>query len=266
MDGIHPSLRQMAVDIETLVPLPKNPRIGDIPAIVASYAEFGQVKPIVAKKNDDGTATVIAGNHQLEAAKELGWNKIAVVYLDGDDSRAIAFALADNRTVELGYSDDEAVFELITEVNEYYPELLEGLGWDEFEIAEYEQEIDKNSSELSSTGTYIPPVLISQPGDMDENDEDVPSPSFTVSRDSGGENRIVAPSSANQSDVAVRGSTVSGQGERPQAVVQYTIVFDSPDQQAKWYEFVRWLRNDTAVVGSTTAERLLDFIAQHTEI
>lgn len=266
MDGIHHSLRQMAVDIETLVPLPKNPRIGDIPAIVASYAEFGQVKPIVAKKNDDGTATVIAGNHQLEAAKELGWDKIAVIYLDGDDSRAIAFALADNRTVELGYSDDEAVFELITEVNEYYPELLEGLGWDEFEIAEYEQEIDKNSSELSSTGTYIPPVLISKPGDTEGDDEEIPAPSFTVSRDSGGENRIVAPSSANQSDVAIRGSTVSGQGERPQAVVQYTIVFDNPDQQAKWYEFVRWLRNDAVVVGSTTAERLLDFIAQHTEI
>jgi len=266
MDGIHPSLRSMAVDIDTLVPLPKNPRIGDIPAIVASYAEFGQVKPIVAKKNDDGTATVIAGNHQLEAAKELGWEKIAVVYLDGDDSRAIAFALADNRTVELGYSDDEALFELITEVNEYYPELMEGLGWDEFEMAEYEQEIDRNSSELSSTGKYVPPVLISQPGFESDEDDDVSVPSFTVSRDSGGENRIVAPSSANQSDVAVRGSTVSGQGDKPQAVVQYTIVFDSPDQQAKWYEFVRWLRNDAAVAGTTTAERLLDFIAQHTEI
>jgi len=266
MDGIHPSLRSMAVDIDTLVPLPKNPRIGDIPAIVASYAEFGQVKPIVAKKNDDGTATVIAGNHQIEAAKELGWDKIAVVYLEGDDSRAIAFALADNRTVELGYSDSEAVFELVIEVSDYYPELMESLFWDEFEMAEYEQEMERNSSELSATGQYVPPFLVSQPGIEPDGDDDVQEPSFTVSRDSSGENRIIAPPSANQSDVAVRGSTVSAQGERPQAVVQYTIVFDSPDQQAKWYEFIRWLRNDSVVVGTTTAERLLDFISQHTEI
>lgn len=82
-NGIHPSLMGMAVDIDTLLPLEKNPRVGDVDAITASYVEFGQVKPIVAKRNDDGTATVIAGNHQLEAAKILGWDQIAVIYLEG---------------------------------------------------------------------------------------------------------------------------------------------------------------------------------------
>jgi ParB-like chromosome segregation protein Spo0J len=264
MDGIHKSLRSMAVDISSLIPLDRNPRSGDIPAIIASYEEFGQVKPIVARKNDDGTATVIAGNHQLAAATELGWDKIAVVYLEGDESRAIAFALADNRTVELGYSDPDVVYELINEVTEYYPELIEGLGWDEFELAEYEQEIERGSSEMSTSGVYVPPVLISRP---DEDMPEIPDrkPTFNVSEDDDGERRIVAPSSANQSDVAIRGSTVANQGERPQAVVQYTIVFDSPDQQSRWYDFVRWLKSDPGVDGATTAERLIDFISQHTE-
>jgi hypothetical protein len=266
-NGIHESLLGMAVDIETLLPLEKNPRIGDVDAIAASYAEFGQVKPIVAKKNDDGTATVIAGNHQLEAAKMLGWDKVAVVYLDGDDSRAVAFALADNRTVELGYSEPEVLYELITAVSDDYPELLEGLGWDEFEIAEYEQEAYRNSSEMSTTGSYVPPVLIDRNTEIQGFNDvpELPEQQFSVSRDSDGEKRIVAPSSSDQNDIAVRGSTMAN-GAAQQAVVQFTIVFDNPAQQSRWYDFVRWLRSDPAIVGNTTAERLMDFIGQHSEI
>ncbi len=137
---IHPSLQSMAVNVDELELLDRNPRVGNIDAIMASYEEFGQVKPIVAKKNDDGTSTVIAGNHQLQAAMELGWDKIAVVYLDADDKRAIAFALADNRTMELGYTEPDMLAGLITEISDVYPELLEQLEWDEFELAAYEQE------------------------------------------------------------------------------------------------------------------------------
>jgi len=266
-NGIHPSLAAMAVDIDTLLPLERNPRIGDVDAIAASYAEFGQVKPIVAKQNDDGTATVIAGNHQLEAAKMLGWDKIAVVYLDGDDSRAVAFALADNRTVELGYSEPEVLYELMSAVSDDYPELLEGLGWDEFEIAEYEQESLRNSSDLSVSGSYVPPVLIPRDTEIQGFNDvpELPQQQFVVAKDDEGEKRIVAPPSSDQNDIAVRGSTMAT-GAAQQAVVQFTIVFDNPAQQARWYEFVRWLRNDPAIVGNTTAERLMDFIGQHSEI
>jgi hypothetical protein len=266
-NGIHPSLIGMAVDINTLLPLEKNPRVGDVDAITASYAEFGQVKPIVAKRNDDGTATVIAGNHQLEAAKILGWDQIAVIYLEGDDSRAVAFALADNRTVELGYSEPEILYELISSVSEDYPELLEGLGWDEFEIAEYEQEAYRNSSEMSTSGSYVPPVLIDRNTEI-QGFDDVPElrpQEFTVTRDSEGEKRIVAPSSSDQNDIAVRGSTMAA-GAAQQAVVQFTLVFDNPAQQSRWYDFIRWLRSDVSIVGNTTAERLMDFIGQHSEI
>ena len=126
MNNIHPSLKSMAVSVDALTPLEGNPRVGNVDAIMASYSEFGQVKPIVARKNDDGSATVIAGNHQLEAAKALGWDKIAVIFLDADDKKAIAFALADNRTMELGYTEPELLTDMLLEISDYYPELLEG--------------------------------------------------------------------------------------------------------------------------------------------
>ena len=69
---IHESIKKLAKPIDKLLPLENNPRRGDVDAIAASYAEFGQVKPIVVKDNGDDTFTVIAGNHQVEAAKKLG--------------------------------------------------------------------------------------------------------------------------------------------------------------------------------------------------
>jgi hypothetical protein len=47
----------MAVSVESLSPLENNPRVGNIDAIMASYSEFGQVKPIVAKKISSSLAT-----------------------------------------------------------------------------------------------------------------------------------------------------------------------------------------------------------------
>ena len=95
---VHESLKDLLVPLTDLQPLENNPRIGNVEAIISSYDEFGQVKPIVIRLNEDEQATVIAGNHQVEAAKRLGWTHIAAVPFDGDDKRAVAFALADNRT------------------------------------------------------------------------------------------------------------------------------------------------------------------------
>jgi ParB-like chromosome segregation protein Spo0J len=262
-DNIHESLKSMAVSVVSLLPMDRNPRVGDINAIAASYEEFGQVKPIVATKNDDGTATVIAGNHQLAAAALLGWDKIAVVFLEADSARATAYALADNRTMELGYSDPEMLMELISEINDDYQELFEELGWDEFEIAEYEQESLRSEGSLTTSSSYIPPVIVSQEEHQAlENEKNEKRYSIEESVD--GEKRIVPIKGADHSDVAVRGVTVSSPSAAPQAVVQYTIVFDSVDQQSKWYDFIRWLKSDPAIDGNTNAERLINFIQEHT--
>ncbi len=123
------SLHDLAVDIDTLKVMPGNPRQGNVAAVKKSYEQFGQRKPIVATK--DGT--VIAGNHQLLAARELGWDEIAVVFVDDDDKTAKAFALADNRTSDLGTYDNEALAELLADVA-VDPELLLSTGYTEDNI------------------------------------------------------------------------------------------------------------------------------------
>jgi hypothetical protein len=262
MNGIHPSLKSLAVDIGTLDYLAGNPRIGNVEAIMASYSEFGQVKPIVAKKNEDGTATVIAGNHQLEAAINLGWEQIAVIFLDADDKKAIAFALADNRTMELGYTEPELLTDMLLEISDYYPDLLDGLGWDEFELASMESDMIIEQARMDNAEEEIPQTR-EQMAEQKVYDDAVDSIKGMVQKDDSGENRIVANSNLDHSDIATRGSTIAVPGSAPQAAVQYTIVFDNSDQQALWYKFIKWLRSDPAVDGDTTAEKLINFIDPH---
>ena len=250
----HDSIQHLLVDIDTLVPLEGNPRSGNVNAIIASYREFGQIKPIVIRSNGDGTSTVIAGNHQMQAAKRLGWTQIAAVQMDTDVSTAVAFALADNRTTELGSSDNVKVLSLLEDVITEYPNLFEDLGWDEFEIAYYEEQVPTSSAPVEPG--FVAPEI--------QRPLTVPEPTHVVREDENGNMQIVAGANADQNDVAVRGATVAGSA--PQAVVQYTIVFDSTDQQRRWYDFIRWMKQQPAYDGSTVAEKLINFIDAHSEV
>lgn len=69
----------------------------NLEAIAGSLREFGQQRPILVSR----AHVVIAGNGTLMAAKRLGWTEIDVRYTDLDTQRAMAFALADNRSSEL---------------------------------------------------------------------------------------------------------------------------------------------------------------------
>lgn len=126
---IAEDLKALAVPINKLKPLPGNPRRGDVEAVRRSYERFGQRKPIVAQR--DGT--VIAGNHQLKAAQALGWSEMAVVWVDDDEQTAKAFALADNRTADLGSYDNEALAELLADVATD-PELLLATGYSQQDL------------------------------------------------------------------------------------------------------------------------------------
>jgi ParB family chromosome partitioning protein len=257
-------LEKLLLPVEELIPLENNPRRGNVEAILASYSEFGQVKPIVVRPNDDGTFTVIAGNHQLEAAKKLGWTHIAAVQFDADDSRAIAFALADNRTMELGHTEQSSLNDMLVDVADMYPDLFESLGWDEFEMASIEESIDLRSWSDGKSNEYITPVI--QPTITAAAEQAAKVLSSLVREDEDGERKIIASDDVDHNEIAIKGSTITAGGKSPQAVVQYTIVFDNPQQQSRWYEFIRWLRNDPAVAGNTTAEKLIDFIDQHIEV
>lgn len=259
--NIHKDIEPLALEISSLIPWDLNPHKGDIPAIMASYQEFGQVKPIVVKINGDGTYKIIAGNHQTEAAKRLGWTHIAATRLDTDDKRAIAYALADNRTTELGSDDPVLLHEAIVSVADEYPEVFDALGWDDFQLAAMDEHNDYLAELSSSPSGYIAPVMISQPGDP------IPQQTVTpaVMAPEGQEpERMVAPASMNQHEAITRGSpSVGAAGAK--AVVQYMLVFDTADQQRRWYDFLRWLRADGGTEGETTAERLLYFLDAHAD-
>ena len=256
-ENIDKSLEPLIIEIDKLVPLLGNPRKGNVDAIIASYTEFGQLRPIVAKPNGDGTFTVIAGNHQLEAAKKMGWEKIAVTQYDVDDQKAVAFALADNRTSEMGYTDAALLQEALDQVIEDYGELLDDLGWDVFELASIEEQADRLTS-ISESG-YVAPVMLDASGSSGQNNSNM-----SVQTDENG-SRIVPTNDVDSKAVAATGSTSINASGSSKAVVQYTLVFDDPDQQAKWYSFIRWLRLEPSIDGDTTAQRLINFIDAHSD-
>lgn len=136
------SLRPLLVPLSAVSEWPDNPRQGDVGAVAASLARFGQQKPIVAQKS---TGWVIAGNHTLRAAPLVDelegamglarhgvWTHVAVVFSDLEDDQARAYAIADNRTSELGSYDDDALAAILRELAEAGQ--LAGTGYDEDDL------------------------------------------------------------------------------------------------------------------------------------
>lgn len=106
---IDESLSKLIVPIEGLIPDPLNARLHperNLEAIKLSLNEYGQKKPIVVNER---TRIVVAGNGTMEAAKALGWTKIAANVTKMTDVEAAGYGLADNRTAELAKWDFEVV-------------------------------------------------------------------------------------------------------------------------------------------------------------
>lgn len=114
------------VDINSLKPYPKNPRRGDVEAIVKSLEHNGQYKPIVVNRKDN---SILAGNHTWRAARSLGWNEIAVSWVDVDDVGAGKIVLADNRTSDMSIYDDSKLLDLLNSLSN-----LEGTGFSDVDI------------------------------------------------------------------------------------------------------------------------------------
>lgn len=103
----------------------------NIEALKESLRLFGQQKPIVITA--DGT--VVAGNGTLQAATELGWNKIDAVTVptDWDAKKVAAFALADNRTAELAQWDARELLSHLEELDDFD---MNALGFDAWNVSQ----------------------------------------------------------------------------------------------------------------------------------
>lgn len=130
MHKIAEDLLPLAFPVDQLNLLPGNPRKGDVDSVVASLEKFGQRKPIVARRiPGEERGEVLAGNTTLKAARRLEWTEIAVVWTDDDDATAAGFALADNRTHDLGEYLDEELAAMIQRIEDD-DELLDASGYD----------------------------------------------------------------------------------------------------------------------------------------
>lgn len=103
MQRIHPQIQHLAVPLDDLTLYPGNARQGDIGALTESLRINGQYRPIVANRR---TSHVLAGNHTVKAAGALGWDEIAVTWVDVDDEHAARIVIADNRASDLASYDD----------------------------------------------------------------------------------------------------------------------------------------------------------------
>jgi DNA modification methylase len=224
---IAEDLKALAVPIKKLKPLPGNPRRGDVEAVRRSYERFGQRKPIVAQR--DGT--VIAGNHQLKAAQALGWSEMAVVWVDDDEQTAKAFALADNRTADLGSYDNDALAELLADVA-VDPELLLATGYTDADLEALIGEID-----------VLPPE--------DKDDEPVPmsAPARTIKGDIWllGPHRIMCGDCREPTDVdtLLAGAEINLAFTSPPYAEQREYDKSSgfkpipPDEYVEWFQMVQ---------------------------
>jgi ParB-like chromosome segregation protein Spo0J len=118
-------MEAIKVSVDTLKEFPGNPRKGNVKKLAESLTTNGQYKPIVVQKS---TQQILAGNHLWKAAKELGWTEINVVEIDVNDEQAKKIVAADNRLGELGTYDEQALLDLLEEIN------LEGTGYEPADV------------------------------------------------------------------------------------------------------------------------------------
>lgn len=112
---IPPTLAELKVPINGLTPYSENPRRGNIEVIVESLARHGQYRPIVVRAK---TFEVLAGNHTLLAARELGWTEIAATFVEVSDDEAARIVLVDNRAADLGGYDDRVLAALLESLDD----------------------------------------------------------------------------------------------------------------------------------------------------
>jgi len=125
----EPRMRDLdaaVVPVRSLIPFPGNPRRGDVSAIRRSLEVHGQYRPVVANRR---TRRVLCGNHTLRAAIELGWQQIAVTWIDVEESVEPRIVAVDNRTNDLAGYDTEELVELLSGL-----EGLDGTGYEQDDL------------------------------------------------------------------------------------------------------------------------------------
>jgi len=107
--------------------------------------ELGQYRPVVVNRPG---MEVLAGNHVLQAARALGWERLEVCLVEVDAETARRIVLADNRTSDLATYDSEQLVELLSEVGD-----LTGTGYDQ---AALEQLLEETAGDMPVDDDEVP--------------------------------------------------------------------------------------------------------------
>jgi ParB-like chromosome segregation protein Spo0J len=157
-DPIPEGLRGLRVPIASLRPYGRNPRRGDVSAIKDSLEVNGQYRPVVVNRR---TMEVLAGNHTLRAARELGWLEIAATFVDVDAEQASRIVLVDNRANDLAGYDTTELTALLGELP-----TLEGTGFDDATLGALLDEV--SGQELEDEPPPLPAEATAKPGELYE--------------------------------------------------------------------------------------------------
>lgn len=238
-EQIAEPLNDLVVDISTVKPRGKNPRRGDVEVIKESLKVNGQYRPIVVNKNN---GEVLAGNHTLKAATALGWQKIAVTYVDADEEEAARIVLVDNRANDLATYENNTLIELLQEFED-----LSGTGYSNDEL----EQLLKN---LSDPEEY----------DGKNDPDDVPEPKKDPKTKPGdiwqlGPHRLMCGDSTNSEHLAslmagesahlLHADPPYGMGKEKDGVLNDNLYKAKLDKfQLEWWNAARQVIDDNAGV------------------
>jgi hypothetical protein len=110
---------------------------------------------------------VISGNTRLKAARLLGHERVPVVWFEGTDLEATAYAIADNKTHEFSTWDEPLLAKLLEELRA--EDSIEGTGFSDQDIDSLiaELEAQQGPVELDDQGPDEPPANpVSRTGDL----------------------------------------------------------------------------------------------------
>ena len=145
------------VSRDELIPYSNNPKEHpeeQVNKIASSIKNYGWDQPIVV----DGDGEIIKGHGRLQAAEKLGLDEVPVIWReDLSDAEAKAARIADNKTAESDWLDDELATELEL-LDEKFDFDLDLTGFEPDEIDDLFDDVSENDSDIKYTDKIESPV------------------------------------------------------------------------------------------------------------